>query len=419
MKQNKIKFIDLFAGAGGLTDGFLQSGYYKDIAAVEWLKRPVQTLRYRLKTKWNYSDADNFVMHYDIQREHNLFHGWNDKKYGKSKGLDYFINKAYGIDVVIGGPPCQAYSIAGRVRDSNGMRNDYRNFLFEHYLNIVKRYHPKLFVFENVPGILSAKPDGKTLIQDDIDRGFKSIGYEIINNLKLAEVNAYNYAVPQCRKRIIIVGIRKNIVCNSVSIQSLLQKFYFKLLPKYKYKGNNPKYKTVKGAIGNLQKFKPLFDAKSHKHRKAYIPIPNSGKHVNWQKPRYQNIRDMGTFHILEQDLATHKDKFTNSKALTKLYAKRVGSVSSIHRYHVLQPDKPSTTILAHLYKDGNRFIHYDPNQCRTITPREAARLQSFDDDFKFIGGQGAVYQMIGNAVPPNLAKAIGCAIHDLYNLLK
>ena len=104
------------------------------------------------------------------------------------------------------------------------------------------------------------------------------------------------------------------------------------------------------------------------------------------------------------------------SKKISELYEEKVGSKSPIHRYHVLEPNLPSTTIIAHLYKDGNRFIHYDPQQCRSITVREAARLQSFDDDFDFVGSQGNAYQMIGNAVPPKLAHAIGCAVADLLD---
>ena len=159
----KYKFIDLFAGCGGLEDGFLQSGMYTDVAAVEWLKPQVNTLIQRLKTKWGITDASERVMHFDIQREEELFKGWTDEEFGRGKGLDYFIDEAGGIDVIIGGPPCQAYSVAGRVRDENGMRDDYRNYLFEHYLNVVNRYRPKVFVFENVPGILSAAPDGRPI----------------------------------------------------------------------------------------------------------------------------------------------------------------------------------------------------------------------------------------------------------------
>ena len=94
--------------------------------------------------------------------------------------------------------------------------------------------------------------------------------------------------------------------------------------------------------------------------------------------------------------------------------AKAIGSKSPIHRYHVLAKNEPSTTIIAHLYKDGNRFIHYDPEQQRSITVREAARLQSFPDDFDFISNRGNAYQMIGNAVPPKLAKAVAESIYEL-----
>ena len=149
--KNKIKMLDLFAGCGGLTDGFMQTGCYEDVAAVEWKKPQVLTLRNRLISKWNKKDADESVLHFDIQREEELFNGWSDDKdFGSSEGLDYYVNNAKGIDVIIGGPPCQAYSVAGRVRDENGMQDDYRNYLFEHYLSIVDRYKPDLFIFENV-----------------------------------------------------------------------------------------------------------------------------------------------------------------------------------------------------------------------------------------------------------------------------
>ena len=150
----KYNFIDLFAGCGGLTEGFLETHKFSEIAAVEWLKPQVLTLRNRLKTKWKDENADLSVLHFDIQREKELFNGWNDDaEYGDNPGLDHFLSQSQGVDLIIGGPPCQAYSIAGRVRDENGMKDDYRNYLFEHYLNIVNRYRPKAFVFENVPGI--------------------------------------------------------------------------------------------------------------------------------------------------------------------------------------------------------------------------------------------------------------------------
>lgn len=413
--MGRLKYLDLFAGAGGLSEGFLQTEMFEEVASVEWLKPQVDTMRKRLKEKWGYLDSEETVMHFDIQREEELFNGWSDAKFGSSKGLDYYVEKANGIDVVIGGPPCQAYSIAGRVRDENGMRDDYRNYLFEHYLSVVKRYEPKFFVFENVPGMLSARPGLGPLISELVTEGFSNIGYEIINNLKeYAVVNAKDYGVPQSRKRVIIVGINRNLFSSAIDIQKELRNFYLNILPSYRL----GEEMTVEEAIGDLQKFTPSFDEKRHARKMVYDPIPNSGKKIDWQKPRYHSVRDMEIFHMLAKDVEDSTELYADSKELSKLYEERVGSRSPIHRYHVLRPDKPSTTIIAHLYKDGNRFIHYDSKQSRTITPREAARLQTFDDDFEFLGSQGSTFQMIGNAVPPKLAKALGHSITDLSKVI-
>ena len=399
----KYKVIDLFAGCGGLTEGFMRSGLYKEVAAVEWLKPQVETLRHRMKTKWREKDAQNRVMRFDIQRDKELFTGWDDPVFGKSKGLDHYVNEAGGIDAIIGGPPCQAYSIAGRVRDENGMRNDYRNYLFEHYLNVVARYRPKLFVFENVPGILSAAPDGRPIL-DKIRKGFDGIGYEIIDDLgKYAEANAADYGVPQNRHRIIIVGLRRDAFAQP---QETLRKFYLDYLPAQK----SGAVASVRDAIGDLPPCLPLFDKKHHSMRVSHTTPECS---VTWHVPRYSNLRDMDSFRILEEDLASGRNEY-DSKKITELYEKKIGAKSPIHRYHVLNPDLPSTTIIAHLHKDGNRFIHYDPAQQRTITVREAARLQSFPDDFEFVGSRGDAYQMIGNAVPVNLAHAMAKAIAKL-----
>ncbi|AWZ30152.1 TPA: DNA cytosine methyltransferase [Streptococcus agalactiae] len=407
--MQKYKFIDLFAGCGGLEDGFMQTGDYECISSVEWLKPQVDTLRHRLKNKYNILDADESVLHFDIQREDELFNGWsNDENFGSSLGLDYYVKKSNGVDLIIGGPPCQAYSIAGRVRDENGMRNDYRNYLFEHYLSVVKRYKPKVFVFENVPGILSAKPNDKKIIEI-IEEEFKKSGYVISNKiLKYGVVDASKYGVPQRRKRVILLGVRKDLDSLN-SIYDKIDDFYNVILPKYQQKEV-----TVGEAIDDLPKISPIWDEKKRTNKKAYT----YQEEINWHIPRYHNLRDMDIYKMLAEDIETGEKKYTNAAAITKIYEQKVGSKSPIHRYHVLRKDEPSTTIIAHLYKDGNRFIHYDSSQARSITPREAARLQSFDDDFNFIGSQGSVYQMIGNAVPPKLALAIGKAVKEFLDNL-
>lgn len=421
--------IDLFAGCGGLEDGFLQSGKYEDIAAVEWLQPQVNTLVKRLKTKWNIIDADERVMCFDIQREEELFYGWKDDEtqpkaeilpngkksrfktgpYGNSKGLDYYVNQANGIDIIIGGPPCQAYSVAGRVKDGNGMKDDYRNYLFEHYLSVVNRYKPKVFIFENVPGMLSAIPDG-TPITDMIRNGFDSIGYEIVDDLKsYAKIDAYDYGVPQHRERLVILGVRKDKVKNP---QETLHDFYVRILPKYK----EPKKKNVGDAIGDLPALYPIIDKPSNVGRIGYTK-PTC--HTTWHNARRHSLRDIEIYKMLAEDIEFGINKYANSKALSDLYAEKVGASSPIHRYHVLRKDEPSTTIISHLDRDGNRFIHYDSKQSRCITPREAARIQSFDDDFDFVGTQTDTYIMIGNAVPPVLARCVALAVSEVLDNIK
>lgn len=288
------------------------------------------------------------------------------------------------------------------------MKDDYRNYLFEHYLNVVNRYKPRVFIFENVPGLLSAMPDG-TPITRLIRQGFEGIGYEIVDDLKAyAKINASDYGVPQHRERLIILGIRKNI-CEKP--QEILHDFYKNILPKYKSKTK----KTVEEAIGDLPALYPIITEKTSLKRIGYT---KSECNITWHKARHHSLRDVEIYGMLAEDILSGENKYADSKSLSELYEERVGAKSPIHRYHVLRKDEPSTTIISHLDRDGNRFIHYDPKQCRDITPREAARIQSFDDDFDFIGNQTDTYIMIGNAVPPILAKCVGGAVAEILDML-
>lgn len=392
--------IDLFSGCGGLLDGFLQSGLYYPVSSVEWEKAPVLTLRKRLESKYHITDANQSVIHFDMQRTEELLHGFDDNEYGKNKGLIKIIGKKK-IDVIIGGPPCQAYSVAGRVSVDQKEKPDYRNFLFEYYLRIVAEVKPKLFVFENVPGMLSAMPDGTPII-DLIRRDISNAGYEIIDDIRLhAILNASEFNVPQVRKRVVLIGLSKTYFAHK-NIQMLLTHFYDDVIPKYKGR----KRLTVKDAIGDLPGCYPLYTDHFPSHT-----IPQSD--VTWQIPRFCSQRDVKIFKMLAEDLASGENKYVDSEALKALYNKTTGAHTRVHKYHVLRSDEPSTTILAHLYKDGLRFIHYDPKQARTITVREAARLQTFDDDFDFVGTQGDAFKMIGNAVPCKLALALAKAIDE------
>lgn len=409
--KKKINTIDLFAGCGGLTEGFAQTGNYNTIACVEWEKAPINNLENRLKTKWNYTDASERALRFDIQRTEELINGWNDEEFGSSKGLDYLVKKNGGdVELIIGGPPCQAYSVAGRIRDENGMKDDYRNYLFESYLEIVKHYKPKAFVFENVPGMLSARPgDGKKYIVDIIKEQFENAGYVILSDLKEAVFDFTEYGIPQNRKRVIILGLKKEYYGDEA--YELLDKFYTEIMPKYKVKT----VQTVKDAIGDLPKLYPLeSDEPVRLNGKKYSHTFHNNDNIYNHLPRYHSKRDINIFKLLCEDIETGKNKYISIDALKQLYTEITGKKSNIHKFYVLRWDQPSNTIPAHLYKDGLRHIHPDSQQARTITVREAARLQTFPDDYKFITGTNLEYKMIGNAVPPKFAKIVAEALYEL-----
>lgn len=402
--RRRVNTIDLFSGCGGLTDGFEAAGVYNVIACVDWETAPCENLRNRLKTKWGYEDADGVVLRFDIQRSDELIHGWNDEEYGQSGGLERRVSEAGGIDLIIGGPPCQAYSVAGRVRDGNGMRDDYRNYLFESYLEIVKQYRPKAFVFENVPGILTARPgNGKELVSTLIKRAFSDAGYVLIDDLHDALIEFSEYGVPQNRSRVVLLGLRREEYGDRA--KELLKKFYFELLPAHKV----PVKRTVRDAIGDLPKIVPLdvvTETQSHELKEP-CGIPN-------HTPRYSNQRDMKIFRLLAEDIESGRNEYVSTDALKELYTRMTGKSSNIHKYYVLRWKEQSNTIPAHLNKDGLRHIHPDPTQARSITVREAARLQTFPDDYEFISGMSLNYKMIGNAVPPVMAKVIADCVYSL-----
>lgn len=276
-----LNTIDLFVGCGGLSEGFEQSRKYKMIGAVEWEPSPVKELRNHLKNRWGIQDSEERVLQFDIQRTEELFNGWKDKKFGESKGLDALVGNRQ-LDVIIGGPPCQAYSVAGRIRDEHGMREDYRNYLFESYLKVVQHYKPRVFVFENVPGILSAKPgDGSVRIIDLIQKAFADAGYAVLPDLSNAIIDMTEYGVPQNRKRIIILGVSKEHYGDKA--EAMVEKFYSSYLPEYKIE----KKATVRDAIGDLPKLRPLDEPISYLGRKLSHSV--SDPLINGHISRFHN----------------------------------------------------------------------------------------------------------------------------------
>ena len=369
-----IKFIDLFSGCGGLTEAFLNNKKFIPLKIIDHDKFCYKTTIYRLK-QLGYKNFSNIAQLKDIS---------------DPKTIKEFKN--IRSDIVIGGPPCQAYSIAGRIKDKHGMKKDYRNYLFESFLKIIKFSQPNYFVMENVPGMLSAKP-GNIKVTVRIKKEAEKIKYYIPDNLSECIFDLSKYGVPQRRKRVIIFGINKKLK----NFKSISKNFY-EILRSLEEK----RTKTVKDAIGDLEKLYPL-KKKSLLNGKRLSHSFNSKKNDHY--PRFHNERDIKIFKMLAEDIEKKKFKYQSVKELQKLYTKIVGKKSNIHKYYVLRKDEPSNLIPSHLYKDGLRHIHYDSRQARSITVREAARLQSFPDNFKFVGPMTEKYKMIGNAVPPKFSK--------------
>lgn len=410
--MQKFTYIDLFAGCGGLSEGFTESGYFEGLAHVEWELPMVETLRNRLIQKWSYSpeSAQSSVVHFDIQKTEELIFGkWTDEskdKYGltnhpkiKQYGLRGIVG-SQNVDVIIGGPPCQAYSIAGRAQDKNSMKDDYRNYLFESFVKVVDEFKPRLFVFENVPGILTAKP-GDKLVIERIFEAFEAIGYQIFEPGRLKDTlyTTSDFGVGQKRDRLIIIGVYKKSGLNLNKIYQAIDEL----------KTNN--IVTVKDVIGDLPKFFPL-EQSIKENKKNISHISNEDNFVHLHTPRYHNLRDI---NIFKKWISDGMNRQPTSEKL-EFYNSFHGKKTKYGKYRNLEWNSPSPTIVAHLQKDGLLFIHPDVDQARTITVREAALLQSFPLDYDFIGSQGYCYKMIGNAVPPLMAEKIAKGICKVLN---
>lgn len=397
-KRRKPLVIDLFAGCGGLTEGFKNAGF-KVVAAVEFDKNAAKTYRY------NHPDIE--LIEDDIT---------NSDIIPRLQGL---IGKDE-VDVVVGGPPCQSFSLIGRAKDPFGMEKDPRNKLVNRYAEIVEHLNPKFLVMENVPGILNARY-GR--VYTNLVNRLKRLGY-IVHSEKL---NAANYGVPQLRNRIIFVGNRLGIGEGYAEdeLKKLLypEKTHWAPYFWYSIEKASPKDDEL-----HLQKFLTLKDAIFDLPRVA----PDSGDNPS----RYNSANVCSEYQTLMREGASkgwvynHIARYNNPNDLERYRTLKPGQVSRdlpkrlrVYRDDIFDDkfkrqswDRPSTTIVAHMHKDGNMFIH--PKQVRSLTPREAARLQSFPDRYIFQGPTNDWYKQIGNAVPPLMAEAIATHIKSLlgYN---
>lgn len=401
--NHKYNFIDLFAGCGGLSEGFYRQNFHA-LAHVEIDHWACETLRKRM-AKYGYSNIDNSVIEADITSADII------------QKIDVAVDKNQ-VDLIIGGPPCQAYSTAGRVRDGARMAHDPRNFLFESYVRILEHYKPKIFVFENVTGVLSAKVNGEFIFPKIISALGKL--YNIIDDPSILVHNTADYGVPQLRKRVIIIGLRKDI--NVVDISDIYNdviKTHYNPETEETDRKNKKRFVTVKEAIGDLPTVFPGNDASTMSfdypcNNEFLKRIGQKGLHPLFDHiARNHNEMDRKRFFEMIKNDWTFGQLRRNMPELEHEKA-RVFDNS----YVVQKWDLPSKTILAHLYKDGLQFIHPDIKQLRSFTVREAARIQSFPDDFEFCGSRGEKYKQIGNAVPPLFAEALALAVKKNLKLI-
>lgn len=328
--MGKYTYIDLFAGAGGLSLGFDKAGF-NNLFSVEFDKQYAETY------------SKNFPDHKMIVE---------DIKNITNEEIIKLVN-GKNVDIIVGGPPCQGFSIAGRIGRS--FIEDERNSLFKEFVRFVKLLQPKMFIMENVSA-LERYNKGKTI--EEIKDEFKKCGYDIKYKVLLAS----EYSVPQDRRRIFIVGTKN------------YNQFQF---PK-----KSSKMVTVKDAINDLPKLES--------GETSSIPNHNAMAHTKQMLEKMSYIKDGGNREDIPEEIRP-----------------KSGDIRKYIRY---DSTKPSYCVTG----DMRKIFHYSQN--RALTPRELARIQTFPDDFIFYGTSSQVQQQIGNAVPPLLAEKIALQAKEVLD---
>lgn len=516
-----IPIIDLFAGPGGLAEGFssvIENGKraFKIKLSIEKEENAHKTLELRSFCRQfppNQLPPD----YYEVLKETDLIRrknkikslyqnhpeeynharkeAWKVELGSKdfpSEKVDQRITEAldgYKNWLLIGGPPCQAYSMAGRSRVGGIHKEDHRVYLYEQYLRIIATHQPAIFVMENVKGLLSAKLGKRSILNrilndlKDPSKHFtdsKSAKYKVYSlvssNVRVNKdylIKSELYGIPQKRHRVILLGIREDLNIKSKDFNRLQIKDQVSLesvignLPKIR-SGLNRKfisssiinkkkkriYQSLTDSPASWEKFINLFknDVLTWNGLNKYAdkspitsPLINTGsEYLNVKsefpinhplKSWYSDSQLTGITHHhsrshLVEDLLRYifASIFTISeKRFPRLpdYERYSDYLMPDHdnaksgkfndRFRVQLPDIPATTVTSHISKDGHYFIHYDPSQCRSLTVREAARVQTFPDNYLFCGARTAQFHQVGNAVPPYLAYQISIIIYKLF----
>jgi len=516
--SKNIPIIDLFAGPGGLAEGFsslvnddneryfnVKLSIEKDIHAHQTLKLrsfvrqfPYKKLpdEYYQFLKSDITIDELYEKYPDKLREASMEAWCATLGQTPEEEIDSRISDNLKDEknwVLIGGPPCQAYSLAGRSRVGGIDENDHRVHLYKEYLRIIARHQPAVFVMENVKGLLSANVDGekifKKILRDLTDPSsvfpeFESQSYRIYSLVKEVVskdsdylIRSEEYGVPQKRHRVILIGVRSDIDIRpatlNISKKNDLKSVIGKLPPVrsglyreflsskmvvtdtgFKKKRTYAALKdSFEGWAERVRKYKEelltVFEEMGHPVEfspdlpeligKEYFETNGT---LSFEHPLYTWYIDDKLNAALHHESRGHLSQDLKRYMFAALYTKtfkkfprmddykRFGkdllpdhenaeSGKFNDRFRVQLPDDAATTVTSHISKDGHYFIHYDPSQCRSLTVREAARIQTFPDNYFFCGSRTQQFHQVGNAVPPYLAYQIAEIVHGILDPLK
>ncbi|MEJ5245228.1 MAG: DNA cytosine methyltransferase [Bacteroidota bacterium] len=412
--MKKINYIDLFAGAGGLSEGFRQLDF-NPVAHIEMDKDACLTIQTReiyhylkeigkLDTYYDYIigniTRDSLFKHIPSEKINSVINTEISDLTLKTifkqieTNLKQLLNNE--IDIIVGGPPCQAYSLVGR--HAVDWENDHRLNLYLYYGKFLQKYRPKAFVFENVPGLITAQ-EGRFF--QNMKRYFAEIGYNVFDKI----LNAADYGVLQNRKRVFIFGWRKDIKLSFPELESVPQNFITE---------------DIFSDLSPLTPGQSIIKGNYIKEPSEYLKLFNLINGVDFYTQhitRPHNSNDIKIYKLAIQKWEKEKKRLKYTDIPDKLRTQK-NTRSFLDRFKVVDGKGLSHTIVAHIAKDGHYYIHPDIKQCRSISVREAARIQSFPDDFYFEGSRSSIFRQIGNAVPPLLSLAIAKGLKKQFEKL-